>query len=137
MANPSASGAWRFSLASLLMATTVISLWLGLLRVSPEIGALVGVLAATACLRTAAITRRMQEQGKLVRTTDKVRLFFASLGMLVALPVAGAAMLYGCLWFNPVVFWQFGYYELATVFGFLGAISTMLILYGALERMSD
>jgi len=63
-------------------------------------------------------------------------LFFASLGMLVALPVAGAAMFYGCLWFNPVVFRQFGYYEL-TVSGFLGAISTMLILYGALERMSD
>jgi hypothetical protein len=87
----------RFSLATLLMATTWIAVCLGALRLNTCLGMLLIFLTLPALLRTMAITLEERESGAAIAPSRHARTFLISLGIMFSVLVASGAAFAFCV----------------------------------------
>jgi hypothetical protein len=93
---------FQFGLASLLLIITLTSIVLSMVRIHPGLGIAAAILAAPALLVTCVLAMRRRDVEKPLTAEAKVRLFFASLGLIVLVLVAvGAAFFVTC----SAIFW--------------------------------
>lgn len=74
-----------FSLASLLMFVTLISVVLGLSTIAPGAGIPLGILLFIAWARTAAVSRQTAKTGQPLTPSQKIVAYFSTLGFIVLL----------------------------------------------------
>lgn len=92
---PRAAG--QFTIATILLVTTLIAVCLGLFRYSPGLGVLLIVFAAPALVRTVFVGRREQRLGRRLTTGGKIGQFFVSLIIMYAVwMAAGMAFFMTC-----------------------------------------
>ena len=91
----------QFSIATLLLVTTLIGVSLGLFRVSPALGVLSLVLIIPAVIRTTLLARRERFFGGRMTAAEKVAVFLGSLVVaflcLAATVIAGGAACTVCI----------------------------------------
>jgi hypothetical protein len=91
------SGAAQFSLATILLVTTLVAVCLGVFRISPGFGVIVVVLATPALVRTIVAGTREKQRGHRLSVAEKIGTFVASFGVMILACVAGiAAFLAAC-----------------------------------------
>jgi hypothetical protein len=84
----------QFSLATLLLVTSLVAVCLGLFRVSFGLGAASLILILPAFLRTLSLVEREMQHGNRLSPLEKVTVFFGSVGVaILALVTMGAAFL--------------------------------------------
>lgn len=81
----------QFSIATLLLVTTLIAVCLALFRVSPLLGVLSLVLILPALLRTTLLALREQRFGGRMTGAEKVAVFFGSLVVVLMCLIATLA----------------------------------------------
>ena len=86
--DPFATGQ-QFSIATVLMITTLIAVCLGVLRLSPGFGIAVIVFAVPALIRTVVVGVQTKSAGKRLSIGDKLTAFVASLGLMILVAIAG------------------------------------------------
>lgn len=92
---PRAAG--QFTIATILLVTTLIAVCLGVFRYSPGLGVLLIVLAAPALVRTVFVGRREQRRGRRLTTGGKIGQFVVSLVIMYAVwMAAGMAFFMTC-----------------------------------------
>lgn len=91
------SGTAQFSLATILLVTTLVAVCLGVFRISPGFGVIVVVLATPALVRTIVAGTREKQRGHRLSVAEKIGTFAASFGVMILACVAGiAAFLAAC-----------------------------------------
>jgi hypothetical protein len=81
----------RFSLASLLMAMTLLSVVFGISTFAPGVGIPLGVVLLAVWAKTAQRTRERQQLGQTLGWAETAQLFFASFGVVIAMLAVVAA----------------------------------------------
>ena len=84
---------FRFSIASMLLATAVVAICLAIARVQPGVGALVSFLTVPALIRTALVATREASSDKPLSALGKVLEFLFS--WMLMLPIGLAALIVG------------------------------------------
>jgi hypothetical protein len=133
-----------FSLATLLLIVTLVSLVCGLSALAPGAGLAAGIFALPAFVRTALIARHRSSDRTLDHLTGKLALFFGSLGFVAVFGLASGVCCYAACWGGFVAgasvgqLWESGSYAgLATgmVVGFgIGGIVASVLGYFAITR---
>lgn len=77
-----------FSLSTLLLLVTLVSLGLGVATIAPGLAILLAILVVPALIRTSGIVGRRQQRGAPARAEEKIRFFLGSLGVVTAIGVA-------------------------------------------------
>jgi hypothetical protein len=90
-----------FSLASLMMFVTLVSVALGVSTIAPGVGIPLGIVLLVVWLRTAAVAQHRAVRGIVTTRAERIQLFFTSFGvtlaMIVLTCVGGAAALMAAL----------------------------------------
>jgi hypothetical protein len=134
-----------FSLSTLMLFVTLISVVCGLISIAPGVGIALALILLPVLAQTAILTHREEELGHALRPGDKIMLFFGSLG-LVAIAGVAAAIAFGitCFvsgWGGVVAFGTFGSggYEVigwGVAVGFvLGTLAGVYVGYRALTAL--
>jgi hypothetical protein len=92
------AAAQQFSIATILLVTTLIAVCLGVFRISPGFGLAVIVMAVPALIRTVVIGAQNKRVGQRLSIGDKLRVFAASLGIMVLVGVAGVVAFQIACW---------------------------------------
>jgi hypothetical protein len=79
---------FAFSLASLMLAMTLLAVFFGLWAMSPGLGILFGVLAAPASIRAGMAAARRRARGRPMTGEEKFLAFMGSLGVVAAISLA-------------------------------------------------
>lgn len=79
----------QFSLESLMLAITLISVCLGMLVAVPGLGVLVCIIAVPAFVRTLIVGRLSKDVAVPLSLSEKVLAFFASSGIVLGILLAG------------------------------------------------
>jgi hypothetical protein len=74
----------QFSIASLLLLTTVVAISLGLFRLSPPLGVISAILGIPALVRTALLAMRETQHGGWLTAREKMVVFLHSIAIAVA-----------------------------------------------------
>lgn len=74
----------QFSIATILLVTTLAAVCLGVFRLEPGLGILLAIFALPALVRTAFVGRREQRCGQKLTTGGKIGQFFLSLAVIYA-----------------------------------------------------
>jgi len=69
----------QFSIATVLLVTTLVAVLLGVFRLNAGLGVMLLVLAVPALVRTASVARREKRHGQRITTGGKIGHFFLSL----------------------------------------------------------
>lgn len=80
----------QFSIATILLVTTLIAVCLGVFRYSPGLGIVLIIFAAPALVRTVYVGRREKRHGQRMTIGGKVGHFFLSLAIMYAVWTAAA-----------------------------------------------
>lgn len=82
-----------FSLSSLMLVVTLISMVLGILSVVPDLAVPLAVVAVLALIRTTCIANRRSLRGRPMGIDERVRAYFASTGVVLLIGFATCAAL--------------------------------------------
>src|SRR5690349_2373999 len=95
--DPPRTSPWqfRFSIASMLLAMTVVGICLAIARVQPGIGILVSFLTVPALIRTALMATREASNGRPLSALGKVLEFLFS--WMLMLPIGLASLIVGAV----------------------------------------
>ncbi len=85
VANPA-----QFSIATILLVTTLVAVLLGLFRLSPGLGVVLVIFSVPALVRTVYVGRREKNRGQRVSTGGKIGHFFLSLVIMYAVWTAAS-----------------------------------------------
>lgn len=88
----------QFSLGSLMLVMTLISVNLAILVVAPGIGIAVAVIVVPALIQTAVTAARRRARGQPMSPADKFSLFAAALGGVLLTLLATGVAFYGTCW---------------------------------------
>ena len=92
--------AHQFSLATLMLVMTFVSVLVGVFTFSVGIGLAILFLAGPALVRTCVVAARRKVRGKRLTPAGKIGVFFASLGIVVTIVAATIAAFFAvCLSF--------------------------------------
>ena len=69
----------QFSIATILLVTTLVAVLLGVFRLNVALGVVLVIFSVPALVRTASVARREQRHGQRVSTAGKIGHFFLSL----------------------------------------------------------
>jgi hypothetical protein len=83
----------QFSLATLLLLTTLIAVCLGLIRLNPCLGTWAVILIVPAVIRTLYLGAGEKSRGHRLSVYEKVLAFIASLGVILLAYIAGSVAL--------------------------------------------
>jgi hypothetical protein len=83
------ASASQFSLESLMLVITLISVCLGMMVAVPGLGVLVCIVAVPALVRTLIVGRQRKEAATPLNLGEKVLTFFASTGIMLGILLAG------------------------------------------------
>jgi hypothetical protein len=83
------ASASQFSLESLMLVITLISVCLGMIVAAPGIGLLVVIVAVPALVRTLVVGRYRKEAASPLNLGEKVMAFLASTGIIIGIMLAG------------------------------------------------
>jgi hypothetical protein len=135
-----------FSLATLLLVVTLVSIICGLTALAPGAGIAAGIVAVPALVRTALIARHRRSDRALENLAGKLALFFASLGFVSVFGLASGVCCYTACWGGFLAgslvgqLWERGAYAgLGTgmVVGFgVGGIVACVLGYIAMTRFA-
>jgi hypothetical protein len=123
-----------FSLASLMMFVTLVSVVLGLSTIVPGVGIPLGLILLVVWMRTAAVAGRRRQRGMLLTRSEILQTFISSLGVAVVLIiltcVAGcAAFVAAC--FSCAAAWNVGGQGMGTLmFVLVAAVIVITSLVG-------
>ncbi|HUE74372.1 MAG TPA: hypothetical protein VMP01_26050 [Pirellulaceae bacterium] len=92
----------QYSLATLFFSITWIAVCLGALKFNACLGMLLIFLTMPALLRTLALGVRDQEAGIVVTPGKRLRVFFASLGIMFLVLIVSGGVLAGSAWVSLV-----------------------------------
>jgi hypothetical protein len=133
-----------FSLATLFLLVTLVSVICGLSALAPGAGLAAGIFALPAVVRTALIARHRPSDRTLDNLNGKLALFFGSLGFVAVFGLASGVCCYTACWGGLAAgafvgqLWERGSYAgLATgmVVGFgIGGIVACVLGYMAMTR---
>lgn len=87
-----------FRLNSLMLTITLIAVCLGVFQISLGIGFLLVTLVTPAFLRTVVAATRGRSAGQPLTTDDKLVMFAASFGLVVAISIASGVAFYATCW---------------------------------------
>jgi hypothetical protein len=134
-----------FSLATMLLVVTIVSIVCGLGAVAPGLGLAAAIIAAPALARTAIIVRHHPVRDSIDALSGKVSLFASSLVFTVVFGVAAGVCCYATCWAGFFLgagigqLWERGQYAgLGTGFvvGFgTGGIVACILAYMAITRI--
>jgi hypothetical protein len=79
----------QFSIATILLITTLIAVCLGVFRLSPGFGIAVVAFAVPALVRAVVAGAKSKSGGRRLSIGDKLQMFAASLGLMVLVGIAG------------------------------------------------
>jgi hypothetical protein len=85
-----ASTAGQFSIATILLVTTLIAVCLGVFRYSPGLGVVLMIFAAPALVRTIYVGRREKRHGQRMTIGGKIGQFLLSLAVMYAVWTAAS-----------------------------------------------
>jgi hypothetical protein len=91
---PASVPAASFSLSTLMLFVTLVSVVCGVISIAPGVGIALGLILLPVLAQTAILAHREEELGHALRPGDKIMLFFGSLG-LVAIAGIAAAIAFG------------------------------------------
>ena len=99
---PSGSAGFNFSIASLLLLTTLIAIFLALFAAAPGLGVFLAVLSIPPFVRTLMVVNRRKAMGQQVSGGRKAGLFLGSLGVTLLITwatmfAAAIAFFFSCL----------------------------------------
>jgi hypothetical protein len=80
-----------FSLASLMMAMTLVSVVFGISTFAPGVGIPLGIVLLVVWLKTAERARQRRQLGQSLTWAETIQLFFASFGVAIAMLAVVAA----------------------------------------------
>jgi hypothetical protein len=89
----------HYTLASLMLLTALIGVFLGLTVHSLAYGIIFAFLCIPALIRTIRINRRRKAKGHRMAFSEKILAFGASLGVVVVVAAASGGTLTGCIFF--------------------------------------
>jgi hypothetical protein len=82
-------GRGQFSLASLILVMTLVAVCLGVLMAAPGLGILLIIVAVPALVRTVVSGSQQKRTGAPLSLGQKVVAFLMSLGLMIAVGIAG------------------------------------------------
>jgi hypothetical protein len=82
-------GPGQFSLASLILVMTLVAVCLGVLMAAPGLGILLIIVAVPALVRTVVTGSQQKGTGAPLSLGQKVVAFITSLGLMIAVGIAG------------------------------------------------
>jgi hypothetical protein len=93
----------QYSLATLFFSITWIAVCLGALKFHPCLGMLLIFLTMPALLRTLALGARDHEAGVVTTPARRLRIFFASLGIMFLVLLVSGGVLAGSAWLSLAI----------------------------------
>jgi hypothetical protein len=96
--DPGAAAGQQFSIATILLVTTLIAVCLGVFRISPGFGLAVIAFAVPALIRTFVVGVQHQRVGQRLSIGDKLTAFVASLGIMVLIGIAAVVAFQIACW---------------------------------------
>jgi hypothetical protein len=88
-------GPWTFTLSSLFLVMTLVSVSLGLMLIAPGLGVLLLVITAPAMVRAAQINARRAAAGQPTDALDRFMALLGSVGVVVATGLAAGGAFFG------------------------------------------
>lgn len=129
----------QFSIATLLLVTTLIAVCLALFRIEPGLGALSLLFIVPAFLRTLSLAEREKQYGNRLSAGEKVAVYFGSLAVtllvLVTMVAAFLAANTAALTIGyALAHWHEPTGAAAAFFGMIGAFGFTLFAAGWISR---
>jgi hypothetical protein len=88
----------QFSIATILLVTTLIAVCLGVFRISPGLGLAIVAFAAPALIRTFVVGVQQKRVGQSLSIGEKLTAFVASLGIMILVGIAGVVAFQIACW---------------------------------------